>query len=176
MGGLLEEVGLGEEAKSLFESRLSETESPYYFMSWLADLENEAGNLETALDWSLRAYSESQGPYTRFQWGSGYVRDLLDMAPEDSETIESESLRVLEEVLAFDDAFASRNQRRFDQLDAALAEWGADHPDRAEVVGRLRARVGTECERFSDAAGEESERARCVAFSSPPSVDDGPST
>ena len=42
-----------------------------------------AGHYDAALGWLERAYDESQGPATRFQWGANYLQGLLEMAPED---------------------------------------------------------------------------------------------
>ena len=63
------------------------SKTPYYYMEDLADIEEERGHKDAALEWLARSYKESQGQATRFQWGAHYVRGLLRLRPEDEATI-----------------------------------------------------------------------------------------
>lgn len=163
MANLLEDAGLLEETETLVLERMDDTEAPYYYMSWMADLREEAGDAPGAIDWSRRAWESSRGPYTRFQWGSGHVQTLMRLAPEDTEAIESTSLAVLDELLPLDDAFSHRNQRRLERLEASYREWAEDAQRRA-AVDRIRDHVRAACDRWPDDRGEDSARNRCEAF------------
>ena len=63
---------------------------------------------------------------------------------------------------ASDDAFALGNHSRLESLDKALRGWNEDG-SRSELLGRIRERVRTECERYPG-EGDDSQRARCMAF------------
>ena len=162
MAGLLSDAGLIAEAKALVAERMDDTVAPHYYMSWMAGLEEEEGNVEEALRWSRRAYDNSEGPYTRFQWGTNYLRDAMRLAPEDVETVERASKEVLLALLAKGDAFANRNWTRWQRLEKAYREWGAD--GRGDAVARIRGTVLATCERFAEGAGEDSPRTRCSGF------------
>ncbi len=166
MANLLTAVDLGAEAKELIASRLEETEAPHYYMGWLSSLEEDAGNHEAALDWSRRSWEAAEGPYTRFQWGSGYLRDLMRLAPDEAATLESNAVAVFDELLANADAFANRNYSRLGSVDTELRQWGAESAERAAVEDRIRQHVGARCDDF-EAGDEESPQSRCRAFGDP---------
>jgi len=162
MAGLLSEADLIEEAKALVTARMDETVSPHYYMSWMSSLEEESGDIPAALEWSRRAYDEATGPYTRFQWGSSYVRDVIRLTPDDLSTVERAAQEILTELLVNDDAFANRNYSRLRRLDAAFGEW-AESGERQQAAERIRAVVAAECDRYP-AAGEDSQNDRCTGF------------
>ncbi len=159
---LLDEVGLADEAQRLLTDKLDEAEAPYYFMSWLAGLKNDAGETDEALTLYRQAWESATGRYTRFRWGSTYLRRLMELAPDRVAAIESDSLAILDELLAHDDAFALGNWLRLGQLEKAYTEWNAEGAH-AEAVGGIRARVHDACERYP-AAGEDSQQERCASF------------
>ena len=162
IAGLMVNAGLESEAKELVARRLKDTLAPHYYMSWMAEFEEGEENVASALEWSRRAYDESEGPYTRFQWGAGYLRDLMRLTPEDVETVEQASSEVLTELLAVDDAFANRNWTRWQGLEAAFKAWGED--GRGDAVARIRDAVLAACDDFAEGGGEDSPRARCNGF------------
>jgi thioredoxin-related protein len=159
---MLDEVGLAQEAQDLLADKLDEAEAPYYFMSWLAGLKNDAGETEEALALYRQAWEAAGGRYTRFRWGSTYLRRLMDLAPERVDAIEADSLTILDELLTHDDAFALGNGLRLGQLEKAYQAWNEDAAH-DEVIGRIRDRVHFACERYP-AEGEDSQRARCSGF------------
>lgn len=159
---VLEQAGLTGEAEKLLEQKMGETAAPYYYMSWLAGLRSEAGDEEGALVWYRRAYDTAEGRYTRFRWGSTYLRQLMKLKPDDLPAIETSSREVLGELLGFDDAFAGSNQARLGQLAQTYAEW-AKEPAQTAVVSEVRELVQAQCPRFP-ADGEDSQQARCRAF------------
>ena len=48
------------------------------------------------------------------------------LTPEDTETIETDSVEILDELLTFEDAFAGGNYSRLGQLDSAYRSWNED--------------------------------------------------
>ncbi len=146
---LLREAELEDEAAPLLEASLDKMLAPYYYMSSLASL---ADTPEEKIAWRKRAWDESGGRATRFQWGLGYVSTLMSEAPDDAATIQSETMAVLDELLVNDDAFHQRNQRRLNSLASALEGWNEKAEGaHTDVLTALRERVTSECERWADA-------------------------
>lgn len=123
---VLSDAGLDNEARTLLTAELEKSKQPYYFMLDLAELEQKAGNTDAALAWLKRAYDESQGPATRFQWGYGYVKGLIEMTPDDAETIAAATEQVLSELDGQSDAIHGRTGRILNRLSQKLAEWNED--------------------------------------------------
>ena len=159
---LLENVGLATEAQTMLADILEQAEAPYYFMSWLGGLKSDAGETDEALALYRQAWESARGRYTRFRWGSTYLRQLMTLAPDRDAEIEADSVAVLDELLTHDDAFALGNSLRLGQLEKAYTSWNEEGAHEA-VVGRLRERVASACERYP-AEGEDSQQARCTAW------------
>ncbi len=162
MTSLLGETSLDDEAQALLAGRMAETVAPYYYMSWLAGLKREAGEAEEAVDLYRRASVSADGRYTRFRYGSIYLRQLMQLRPEDAATVETDSVEILDELLGLDDAFAGGNHSRLGQLAAAYESWNEDGVHDA-VVGRLRDRVHAACERYPE-GDADAQGSRCRAF------------
>jgi thioredoxin-related protein len=164
-GYLLRRAGLDAEARQLYLDEVEKSESPYYFMSSLASMAEEAGDAEDAVAWMKRAYEESEGRATRVQWGVGYLQGLMRVMPEDAARVRSESLRVFNELLGFDDAFAGRNQMRIDRLASQFAKWNEEH-DGGATISSLRTELLPACDSLSDAVleNDESLSSRCTEF------------
>ena len=141
---VLSEAGLDQEATELLTAELEKSQQPYYFMLDLAELAEKAGRTDEALAWLQRAYEESEGPATRFQWGYNYVIGLLEMTPDDQARIESETLRVLGELDAPGNSIYNRTSRILERLDTRLTEWNADG-EYDDSLHLMRARVLTAC-------------------------------
>jgi len=162
MGGLLMSSGLEGEAEELLNQMMNKTEAPYYFMSWIGSIKKEADQPEEALIWYRKAYENSRGRYSRFRWGSIYLRQVIELAPEDEMSIEAESLDILAELLALDDAFAGGNYSRLGQLESAYQTWNEEGAH-DQAVDRIRTFVHQACDRYPE-AGEDSAQERCAAF------------
>jgi thioredoxin-related protein len=162
MAYLLASVGLEDEAEGMLAARMNDTVAPYYFMTWIGSLKQEAGETEEALVWYRRAYESSTGRYSRFRWGTIYLRQLLELAPDEIPTIESHSKEVLAELLALDDAFAGGNQSRLEGLERSYLEW-SEPGEREAALASLRDYVHSACESFPS-EGEDSQAARCSSF------------
>ena len=156
---LLEEAGLKEEAKQLLLAELDKSKQPYYFMVGLADLEEQAGNQEAAIDWLQRAYGAATGPATRFQWGTYYVNGLLEMAPDDVARIRTETVNVVRE-LEKSRAFYQRPKAQLERLEKKLEAWGTT-PERREGLAGIRQDVLAIC---GTIPASEPARATCEGF------------
>ncbi len=165
MAALLEEAALTGEAETLLSDRLEDTAAPYYYMSWIAGMKREKGESEEALRWYRKAYDSASGRYTRFRWGSIYLRQRIKLAPGNAETLAGESLAILDELLTFDDAFAGGNYSRLGQLESAFEEWNEDG-SHEQLIAAVRERVHAACDRYPE-GGDDAQRSRCRAFLQP---------
>jgi thioredoxin-related protein len=165
---LLEDAGVPDEAQTLLAENLEQAEAPYYFMSWLAGLKKDAGDTDEALVLYRQAWQAAGGRYTRFRWGSTYLRQLMELAPERSAELETDSAAILDELLSHDDAFALGNSLRLGQLATAYRAWNEDGAH-DEVLESLRQRVEAACDRYPS-AGEDSQQARCREWLAPESA------
>jgi uncharacterized glyoxalase superfamily protein PhnB len=131
-------------------------------MSWMGSIKEDAGKAEEALTWYRRAYEASTGRYSRFRWGSMYLRHLLELAPDDTQKIEHHSKEVLGELLALEDAFAGGNHSRLQGLERSYLDWNQSG-DHSATIGALRDFVLSACDGFPS-AGDDSQRDRCLSF------------
>ncbi len=157
----MSEAGLDAEANAMLMAEIGRSAEPYYFMLSLAELAERAGRSDEAIAWLKRAYEESRGRATRFQWGVNYVTGLIEMAPEDAEAIGEATLTVFGELGDnAEDAFYQRNRVRMERLEKKFLEWNADGAY-ADTLGSIRTGVLTICEQIP--AGAES-RITCESF------------
>jgi thioredoxin-related protein len=159
---VLDYAGLPEEAATLLEAKGGETHAPYYFMSWRAGLASDAGRNDEAVALYRQAWQAARGRYTRFRWGSTYLRRLMGLTPENAAAVQADSLVIFDELLTHDDAFALGNYLRLGQLEKEYGAWNEDG-GRDEVVELVRDRVQAACDRYP-AEGEDSQRSRCATF------------
>jgi hypothetical protein len=125
-------------------------------------MKREAGETEEALRLYRRAYDTATGRYSRFRYGSIYLRQRIKLAAADADTLEAHSNEILDELLSFEDAFAGGNHSRLDQLASAYESWNEDGRHDA-LLARLRDRVHAACDRFPE-DGEDAQRSRCRSF------------
>ena len=125
---LLRESKQYEEAVRLAQNELAKSSSPFYFMSELSGIAKERGYKKESINWSRKAWEASTGDNTRFQWGTMHILNVLDLTPEDASGIETALTQVVSEVLPRQDAFAGRNQKRFERLAKKMMVWGKDAP------------------------------------------------
>lgn len=130
--------GLKDVARDLLLAELKKSASPYYFMSGLASFAERDEKHEEAIEWRRKAYENATGEATRFQWGANYVRTVIRLAPEDTETITGSSLALLAEFHESDEMFAGRNFKILKRLNQSLADWQkAQMVDSFEFAGKL---------------------------------------
>jgi thiol-disulfide isomerase/thioredoxin len=130
---------LGDDAglRKLLEGEIRTSKTAFYYMPDLADLDEKAGHPDEALMWLERAYRESRGPATRFQWGALYVNGLLRMAPQDEPRIRAASLAVIGELDGADRIHA-RAKTRLDRLHDSLRNWAKQtrHPETLSAIAK----------------------------------------
>jgi thiol-disulfide isomerase/thioredoxin len=130
---------LGDDAglRKLLEGEIKTSKTAFYYMPDLADLDEKAGHKDEALMWLQRAYKESRGPATRFQWGALYLNGLLRMAPQDEPRIRAAALEVIGELDGADRIHA-RARARLDRLHDALGKWAREtkHPDTLTAIAQ----------------------------------------
>ncbi|MEO2172651.1 MAG: thioredoxin fold domain-containing protein [bacterium] len=167
IGYILKSAHLIDEAKQLFLAELQRSESPYYFMSSLASIAEDQGNITEAIQWHQKAYESSVGTATRFQWGASYVKALIRLRPEEDTLIFNTSIALISELEQTSGVFAGRNFRRLVSLNTQLNNWQpgkepallADfnemitHQCTAQIEGSLEAE---NCRSLKDGASESS--------------------
>ena len=143
-GEVLAEAGLLAESDTLLTAELKRSHSPYYFMLGLAANAKKRGDKTSELDWRQQAYETSKGPATRLQWGVGYVKALIENAPQDTTRIESAAGQVIGELDAKPETFYERNRRGLERMGKQLVAWNknSQHNDSLQ---RLRAQMATVC-------------------------------
>ncbi len=121
--------------RKLLEGEIRTSRTPYYYMPDLADLEEKAGHKEQALVWLQRAYGESRGPATRFQWGVLYLEGLLRISPQDEPRIRAAAMEVLGE-LAGPDRIHARALTRLTRVNDGLNKWASEtrHKDTLAAI------------------------------------------
>jgi thiol-disulfide isomerase/thioredoxin len=155
----LEAIGDDARADRVLREQMARSSSPYYYMPDIADLEEKRGHTAAAVDWLARAYRESQGPATRFQWGAGYVRGLVRMRPANDAEIRAAGLAVLGE-LDGPDRLYSRSRLVLQKLDASLRGWNRQGRH-AATIAALRTRMDDICAKVP--AGDPA-HAACSGF------------
>ncbi len=150
---LLTSYGLVDQSNKLLTEELPKAVAPYYHMLVLSANAKKQGNNSAALDWSQKAFETSQGPATKIQWGSGYVRRVVELSPNDATRIEKASLAVIQGLEPTPDTFYERNSRSLARMGSQLNQWNTS-PDRAIVVQRLQNELAKVCAKLpaNDAA------------------------
>jgi len=120
------EAGLVNDAKGLLLAELEKSASPYYFMSGLGSIAEKDNNFEEALAWRKKAYENSVGVATRFQWGANYVLAMIRMAPEEHQAIADGASALLSEFDVSGEMFAGRNFRILKRLNDNVRTWGKE--------------------------------------------------
>ncbi len=161
-GYVLREAGLLNESDTLLKAELTRSHSPYYYMSGLASNAKRRGDAPAALDWYAKAYDASKGPATRLQWGTSYVRALIELAPQDAARIEQAAGRIIGELEAKPETFYARNGNVLSGLARRLNEWGATNLQDASLA-RLRAQMDGVCNKLPAAAPERKTCAQVLA-------------
>jgi thiol-disulfide isomerase/thioredoxin len=145
--------------RAVLEHEVKTAKQPYYYMLDLASVEEKAGHKDKAVEWLERAYRESQGVATRFQWGTEYVLGLVRMQPENGARIRDASFKVLGE-LDGPDRIYMRTASRLKRLDSTLREWNKDGAHAREIAV-LRDHMSGICGKIP---AEEPARKTCDSF------------
>jgi thiol-disulfide isomerase/thioredoxin len=148
-----------ERIRAVLDHEVKTAKQPYYYMLDLATVEEEAGNEDKAVEWLERAYRESKGVATRFQWGTEYVLGLVRMKPEDGDRIRDAAVTVLGE-LDGPDRIYMRTATRLKRLDTKLRDWNESGKHDAELAA-LRERMSGICGKIPAA---DAARKTCDGF------------
>ncbi|WP_396269109.1 thioredoxin family protein [Ideonella sp.] len=151
---LLGQAGLWKESDALLKANLSKSHSPYYLMSQLGGNAKRQGRTAEALDWYSQAFTKSEGPATRLQWGSSYLSALVDMAPQDAKRIEQTASQLITEAANQQGAFYERSARSLQRVGQKLATWNGkgEHKD---VIQRLRQQITPVCAKLPTEGGQK---------------------
>lgn len=157
---LLGQTGQWKESDDLLKAGLAKSHSPYYLMSGLASNAKKQGRKDEALRWSEEAFNKSQGPATRLQWGAGYVANLVELSPQDSERIEKTAALLFNEAAQDKGSFYERSARSLQKVGISLKQWNAKGQNEASIK-RLRAQLDGICAKVDVA---DKQRATCEAL------------
>jgi thioredoxin-like negative regulator of GroEL len=166
---VLEQAGLLSESTSLLESNLGKSHSPYYLMSGLSNNAKKRGDTAEALRWSEAAFTKSEGPATRLQWGASYIKTMVELAPQDEARIERTVQQLFTEAAEQPDAFFERSARSLQRVGAQLQSWNKDNKH-AAVVQRLQAQMTAICAALPS---QDAQRGACEAVFKPPATAGG---
>ncbi|MDH3266900.1 MAG: dihydroneopterin aldolase, partial [Gammaproteobacteria bacterium] len=158
LGNVLNEAGMDADAKRLLIAELDKSAQPYYYMPTLADIEQRAGNFDTALAWLKEAYEQTRGPATRFQWGYYYLAGLIEMTPADIERIHTTTVSLITG-LQQANAFHQRPKAQLGRLRNDLQAWG-EAEGNGVALEAIRQSVLEVCSKLPD----EPSRDICESF------------
>jgi tetratricopeptide (TPR) repeat protein len=158
---ILEDTGDYAKAYDIAKAEMARSATPYYYEGDLAEIAEKLGRQDEAIDLLDRAYRDSQGPATRFQWGQRYVSGLLRLTPKDSGRIEQAGSAVLSE-LDGPDRIYRRARVRLEKLDHDLRAWNdASKGQYNGVLQNLHSHMQEICVKIPD---KEPARESCEAF------------
>jgi len=155
---VLTSAGLLDESDALLKAELGRAIAPYYHMLGLAANAKERGDRAGALQWYEQAWRKSAGPATRLQWGTGYVRSVIQLTPGDTSRIASGAAAVIADLSPRGETFFERNQRSLQRMAADLAKWQGVDPAREQVVTALKKQLARTCAKLP---ANETGRANC---------------
>jgi thiol-disulfide isomerase/thioredoxin len=148
---IYEQLGDTDAEYAMVKAELATARAPYYYMADLGVIEEKRGHAAAALAWYERAYKESIGVATRFQWGARYLSALLRLAPTDHARIRDTGIAVLGE-LDGPDRIQARTRSGLEKLDKRLKQWNSQHRYDADIQA-LHARMNATCGKLPDSDG-----------------------
>ena len=120
---VLGDAGLWAESDALLKANLARSHSPYYLMSQLGGNARKLGRNGDALQWYEQAFTRSEGPATRLQWGAAYFAALVELVPQDAPRIERLVRQLFAEAAKDPAAFHERSARSLQRLGSGLSAW-----------------------------------------------------
>jgi protein disulfide-isomerase len=122
---MLFEFGMKDIARKMLTTALKTTPNPFYLMSTLGYIEKEEGNNQQALEWYKKAYETAKGSATKLQWYSSYVKNLIELNPDD-QAIKSHVNTLLMDYTHMNDSFWGRNNRVLVSLKKSVNKWAEE--------------------------------------------------
>lgn len=145
---VLTNAGLFAESDELLKMELPRAVAPYYHMLGLASNAKKRKDAKNALHWYEQAWQKSEGPATRIQWGTGFVNQILELAPDDVARVESAAVAVIGQLEPKSETFYERNQRSLKRMASRLAKWQGKDPARARAVEKVKVLLAKTCSRL----------------------------
>jgi thioredoxin-related protein len=161
---VLASAGLLRESDEMLKAELPRAVAPYYHMLVLASNAKKRNDTSDALHWYELAWRKSEGPATRIQWGAGYVRQLVELAPQDTKRISDAASAIVSSLEPRAETFFERNERSLQRMAAQLLKWEAADPTRAKVVAKLKDQLVRTCGKLP---AKDAGRANCEAVFTP---------
>jgi thioredoxin-like negative regulator of GroEL len=144
---VLSRVGLIDASDALLKAELARAVAPYYHMLALADNAKTRKDARAALSWYEQAWKASEGPATRIQWGANYVRQVIELTPNDVQRVSAAARSVVGGLEPKSETFFERNQRSLQRMAKRLADWQGSDAGRLQVVTQLRTDLGKVCKK-----------------------------
>ena len=163
---VLASAGLMKESDEMLKAELPRAVAPYYHMLGLASNAKKRGDKIEALQWYEQAWRKSEGPATRIQWGSGYVRELVALSPDDGARISGAASAVVAGLEPKGETFFERNQRSLQRMAGQLTKWQGTDPSRAKVVAKVKEQLSRTCGKLP---AKDPGRANCESVFTPKS-------
>lgn len=147
---LLDDAGDPQAARRLLEAELPRSATPFYYMSDLSDLAEEAGDTRAALAWARRAADTADGQASRISWAARYTQAVIRLSPKDAAEVERSADAMVDELGRAPDNYNGRVRTAFSGWANALRDWSSRHQG-AAVLSRVAARLQPICAGQSDA-------------------------
>lgn len=145
---VLAQAGLLNESDELLKFELPKAVAPYYHMLGLAGNAKKRNDVQSALSWYEQAWKKSEGPATRIQWGTGYVRHITELAPQDVTRVETAATALIAQLDAKGETFYERNQRSLQRMAVSLVKWQGSDPARARAVDKIKDKLAKTCSKL----------------------------
>lgn len=161
---VLTSAGMIDDSDALLKAELPRAVAPYYHMLGLGGNAKKRGDSKGALQWYEQAWRRSEGPATRLQWGSTYVKEIADLAPADVARMASAAGAVISGLQPRTETFYERNQRSLQRMAKKLTDWQGSDPARMQVVARMKIQLAKTCEKLP---AKDPGRGNCESVFSP---------
>jgi protein disulfide-isomerase len=124
---MLRQVGDFEGARKLLETEAAKTDTPWYYYSSLASLEQELKNEKAAQTWAAKARESVVGRASRIQWiTSDIVLNAKIKNADQKAYMLNLTKEYYETATSLDDGFSGRNWARAKRVSESLKDWHKD--------------------------------------------------
>jgi protein disulfide-isomerase len=124
---MLRQVGDFDGARKLLETEAAKTDTPWYYYSSLASLEQELKNEKAAQTWAAKARESVVGRASKIQW---ITNDIILNAKIKNADQKAYMLNLTKEyyetATTLDDGFSGRNWARAKKVSDSLKDWHKD--------------------------------------------------
>jgi protein disulfide-isomerase len=141
---LLRQVGDYAGAETLLKAEIKRTDTPWYYYTSLASLEQARGKAEAARVWAAKARESAQGRATKIQWiTNDMILNGKDLSPENKPYLIQLAREYHALAMELGDGFVGRNRLRAERVRESLAGLKED-PEFRTIVQAFQ----TRCERL----------------------------